>query len=175
MVLFTMLALVDLLVFERRPHDVLSASDPWSVAGVLLVLTGLAVRSWAAGTLRKVKELVTSGPYALVRNPLYVGSFLMMAGFSLLVGDWLTLMLVIGPMIALYWLAVRDEEKVLAKFFPSEWPVYSSQVPRFVPRLKVPTSEGWSIEQWRRNHEFNAWIGAALALGGLRVWWMVVG
>jgi hypothetical protein len=82
--------------------------------------------------------------------------------------------LVMLPMIAIYWLAVRDEEQIMARFFPDEWPAYVRSVPRFIPRLALPTSEGWSLNQWRRNHEFNAWIGAALALAGLRAWWMLV-
>jgi len=173
MVLFTLLAVVDLIVFQRRPHDVLNLADPLAVAGVLLVLAGLLVRSWAAGTLRKYKQLITTGPYALVRNPLYVGSFLMMGGFSTLLGDWLTVVLVMGPMIVLYWLAVRDEEQGMAQAFPDQWPAYAARVPRFLPKLTLPTREGWSLGQWRRNHEFNAWIGAAVALAGLRVWWML--
>jgi len=173
MVLFTLLAAVDLVVFQRRPHDVFNPTDPLAVAGMLLVLAGLLVRSWAAGTLRKYKQLITTGPYAIVRNPLYVGSFLMMGGFCTLLGDWLTLVLVMLPMIVLYWLAVRDEEQGMAQAFPDQWPAYSARVPRFIPRLALPTREGWSLDQWRRNHEFNAWIGAAVALAGLRAWWML--
>jgi len=173
MVLFTLLAVVDLIVFQRRPHDVLNPADPLAVAGVLLVLAGLLVRSWAAGTLRKYKQLITTGPYALVRNPLYVGSFLMMGGFSTLLGDWLTVVLVMGPMIVLYWLAVRDEEQGMAQAFPDQWPAYAARVPRFLPKFMLPSREGWSLGQWRRNHEFNAWIGAAVAFAGLRAWWML--
>jgi protein-S-isoprenylcysteine O-methyltransferase Ste14 len=153
---------------------VFNPTDPFAVTGVLLVLAGLLVRSWAAGTLRKYRQLITTGPYAIVRNPLYVGSFLMMGGFCTLLGDWLTLVLVMAPMIVLYWLAVRDEEQGLAQVFPDQWAAYAARVPRFVPRLTLPTREGWSILQWRRNHEFNAWIGAAVALAGLRAWWMLV-
>ncbi len=173
MALFSLLAAVDLVVFQRRPHDVLNPTDPWAVAGVALVVAGLLIRSWAAGTLRKYRRLITTGPYALVRNPLYVGSFLMMGGFCTLVGDWLTLVLVLVPMLVLYWLAVRDEEQGLAQAFPDEWPAYTARVPRFLPKLTLPTREGWSLGQWRRNHEFNAWIGAAVGLFGLRAWWMI--
>jgi protein-S-isoprenylcysteine O-methyltransferase Ste14 len=171
--LFSLLVALDAVLLGQPPLDVLAITSPASVTGLLLVLAGLVLRSWAAGTLRKHKQLVTRGPYALVRNPLYVGSFLMMAGFCTLLGDWLTGCLVIGPMIALYWLAVRDEEQLLARYFPEQWPAYAARVPRFVPRLALPTREGWSLKQWRRNHEHNAWLGAGLALVGLRVWWML--
>jgi protein-S-isoprenylcysteine O-methyltransferase Ste14 len=173
MVLFSLLAAVNLIVLERRPHDVLNPADTWAVAGVTLIILGLFIRSWAAGTLRKYRQLITKGPYALVRNPLYVGSFLMMGGFCTLVGDWLTLLAVMVPMIALYWLAVRDEEQGLSKAFPDEWPAYAARVPRFLPKVTLPSREGWSLKQWQRNHEFNAWIGAAVGLVGLRAWWML--
>lgn len=173
MALFSLLVAANAVVLGRRPLDVLALASPAPLAGVLLVLAGLLLRSWAAGTLRKHKRLVTRGPYALVRNPLYVGSFLMMAGFCTLLGDWLTGCLVIGPMIALYALAVRDEEQLLARYFPEQWPEYAARVPRFVPRIALPTREGWSLKQWQRNHEHNAWLGAGLALVGLRVWWML--
>jgi protein-S-isoprenylcysteine O-methyltransferase Ste14 len=173
MVLFTLLATIDLVVFQQKPHDVLNAANPWTLLGWGLVVAGLVIRSWAAGTLRKYRQLITTGPYALVRNPLYVGSFLMMGGFCTLVGDWLTLVLVMVPMIALYGLAVRDEEQGLAQAFPDQWPAYAARVPRFVPKLTLPSREGWSLALWRRNHEFNAWIGAAVGLAGLRLWWML--
>ena len=172
--LFTLLIGLDIFLFGQRPHDVLAARDGATLAGLALILAGLVARSWAAGTLRKYKRLVTSGPYALVRNPLYVGSFLMMAGFCALLGDLLLAACVIGPMIALYWLAVRDEEQLLAGYFPDEWPAYAARVPRFVPRLAMPSWAGWSLGQWRRNHEYNAWLGAGLALAALRVWWMLM-
>jgi protein-S-isoprenylcysteine O-methyltransferase Ste14 len=171
---FALVVAVHAVVFRQQPLDVLAPTDPLVIVGLLLVLAGLVVRSWAAGTLRKYKQLITSGPYALVRNPLYVGSFLMMAGFCTLIGNVVVGCLVIVPMIALYWLAVRDEEQLLTRFFPDQWPAYAARVPRFVPRLALPTSEGWSLLQWRKNHERNAWFGAALALAGLRIWWMLL-
>lgn len=170
---FTLLVAFDMLALAGRPYDVLDLSSPAALAGLALIVAGLALRSWAAGTLRKYKQLITTGPYALVRNPLYVGSFLMMAGFATLVGGFWTSCVMIGPMIILYWLAVRDEEQLLASYFPDQWPAYAARVPRFLPRLAVPSLEGWSLKQWRHNHEHNAWIGATLALAALRVWWML--
>src|SRR4051794_8366501 len=49
----------------------------------VFVLVGCALRSWAAGYLLKGKRVAVGGPYAFVRNPLYVGSFILGAGFCL--------------------------------------------------------------------------------------------
>src|SRR5947207_6187061 len=92
--LFAGLILLDLVVFRVRPRNVLDWTLPLAASGVLLVFFGLLVRSWAAGTLRKQRELATTGPYAFVRHPLYFGSFLMMVGFGTLIHDPITLWLV---------------------------------------------------------------------------------
>ena len=170
-VLIALLVTIDLLVFRNQPRDVLRLSDPLVVVAEMLILAGLAIRSWAAGTLRKQKQLATSGPYAWVRNPLYAGSFLMMLGFGTLMHDPLTLWIIAGPVAWMYWQAVRTEERQMAKMFPSEWPQYSAAVPRFLPRrLIVPQAGEWSLAQWRHNLEYQAWLGSALALIGLKVW-----
>src|SRR5438477_3135981 len=49
----------------------------------LLVAAGCALRAWAAGYLLKGKRVAVGGPYAYVRNPLYLGSFMIGAGFCL--------------------------------------------------------------------------------------------
>ena len=175
MVLFASVALYEVLV-GTQPRNVLAGTDPLAMLSIGLILAGLLIRSWAAGTLRKYKRLVTEGPYALVRNPLYFGSFLMIAGFCMLLGDLHALWIVGLPVVLLYWLAIRDEEQLLNHLFPEEWPTYAARTPRLVPwRWKGLSMTGWSLHQWRKNHEFNAWLGSALALGGLRLWWVLAG
>src|SRR5262245_25527256 len=80
---------LDLFVIHSRPRNFFDVFDPLAVVALLFVVVGLMIRSWAAGTLRKQKELATTGPYAWVRHPLYFGSFLMMVGFGVLINDWL--------------------------------------------------------------------------------------
>lgn len=170
-VLFAALVALDLFVFRTRPRDVLQFTDPFVVVAELMIVSGLLIRSWAAGTLRKKKELATTGPYAWIRNPLYFGSFLMMVGFGTLVQDPLTLWIVIGPVAWLYWQAVRSEERHMAEIFPDQWPQYSAAVPRFFPyKLVRPTAGAWSLAQWRHNLEYQAWLGSAAALIGIRFW-----
>jgi protein-S-isoprenylcysteine O-methyltransferase Ste14 len=170
-VLFVSLVLLDIFVFRNRPRDIFALTSPLVVLAELLILAGLAIRAWAAGTLRKQRTLATSGPYAWVRHPLYVGSFLMMVGFCTLVRDPLTIWIVIGPVAWLYWHAVRSEELTMHKLFPHQWPHYSAAVPRFVPRrLMLPRAADWSLSQWLSNSEYQALLGSAAALAGLKLW-----
>lgn len=169
--LFAILVTLDLVVFRSRPRDVLSLADPLAVISVLLIAAGLAVRTWAAGTLRKQRELATTGPYALVRHPLYFGSFLMMVGFGTLVHDPITLWVVAGPVAWIYWQAIRSEERKIASLFPAEWPRYAANVPRLLPlRFVKPQLGDWSLGQWLRNSEYQAVLGSVLALVGIKLW-----
>src|SRR5436190_16652790 len=172
--LLVVLLWLDGWVFHGRPRDVLNWTDPFSVAGVLLVLCGLLVRAWAAGTLRKQKQLATSGPYAAIRHPLYFGSFLMMAGFAALGFDPKSLAIVAPPLLWLYWQAIQSEERHVARLFPVEWPSYAATVPRLIPRRFVwPRFADWSFAQWRRNSEYQAWIGCAIGLACIKLWQIV--
>lgn len=170
-VLFAGLVLLDLLVLRSRPRDVLNGGDNLVLGGLALVLAGLLVRTWAAGTLRKQRQLARTGPYAVIRHPLYFGSFLMMVGFGTLIHDPLTLWVVAGPVAWLYWQAVKSEERHIAKLFPTEWPAYAAAVPRFLPwRLAHSRFHDWSAAQWLLNHEYRAWISTAIALVAIKLW-----
>lgn len=168
-VLFGGLLLLDFLQGDE-PRDVSAITQPAVALGWLSILLGLGLRSWAAGTLRKQKVLAVGGPYGLVRNPLYVGSFAMMIGFGLLVADWWVVPVLAGPVAWLYWRTVRSEEQRLAELFPQEWPAYAASVGRFVPRRLVLVPGEWSLRQWLANREYQAWLGTALALVALKLW-----
>jgi protein-S-isoprenylcysteine O-methyltransferase Ste14 len=168
---FTSLVLADMFLLHVRPRDIFDFSDPGTVIGQLLVLCGLGIRAWAAGTLKKCQSLIRMGPYALVRNPLYLGSLLMMCGFCTLVHDWLAMWLAVVPIVAVYWMQVRHEERMLAKWFPDEWSDYAATTPRFIPRrLSASALQGWSLAQWIGNREYQALLASAVAMGGLVIW-----
>lgn len=108
LVAFIALIIEDVLT-GVRPHDLTNLSDWHTAVGLTLVGAGLAIRSWAGGTLTKWGELTVSGPYGIIRHPLYVGSFLMMIGFCLIIDDSENLCFVLGPLLVLYLVHVGQE------------------------------------------------------------------
>jgi protein-S-isoprenylcysteine O-methyltransferase Ste14 len=157
------------LVFARP-------TPPAIAAGALLFALGAAVRTWAAGHIRKREVLAVTGPYAHTRNPLYFGSFLMACG-TLVMGrnGWLAagFLLVAVPV---YHVVIRKEEALLLGIFGEAFVAYMRDVPRFFPRLAVP-SPGRGSFDWalvRRHREWRAWVGGVLlALLLLARWhWM---
>ena len=115
-------------VVRRAPHPTAIA---WSLA---LVLPGLALRAAASGTVKKNQELSVTGPYAYTRNPLYLGSTLIAAGFAVALLSWpLALLLAVG-FAAIYIPVIASEEQFLRAAFP-EFDSYCRSVPRFIPRL----------------------------------------
>ena len=119
------------------------------VMGALLVAAGEAVRLAgvaAAGTVtrrrsREVQRLVTYGVFAWVRNPLYVGNFLIWMGFTVISGvHWF--LPVAALLFALeYTLIVRYEEGVLETIFGASYLAYKSRTPRWLPRPPRHRSE----------------------------------
>ncbi|WP_425617722.1 isoprenylcysteine carboxylmethyltransferase family protein [Anatilimnocola sp. NA78] len=171
-VVFTALIVSDVVLWQSRPCNVLNLLDWGTLAGEALVLMGLLIRSWAAGTLHKADEITTSGPYGMVRNPLYIGSFLMMLGFSILLRDWLATWIVLGPILAMYLNKVRQEERFLARIFPHDWKAYETATPRFVPQFTAwPSLAGFSLKQWSSNREYQAVLASAVGLFAIWIWY----
>lgn len=158
------------LVAGVRPHDLTNVYDVQSWAGCLLVIAGLAIRSWAAGTLHKHAEVTTVGPYSLVRHPLYVGSMLMIVGFCILIGQGGFVWLIAGMLSLLFIAAVNHEERTLAEKFGDAWTNFAAVTPRFIPRRLTTSAGAWSFQQWRRNREYQAVAATALGLLGLQLW-----
>jgi protein-S-isoprenylcysteine O-methyltransferase Ste14 len=152
------------------PCDVFDWTNSKSLLGMVCVLAGLAVRSWAAGFLTKSSQLTIVGPYRVVRNPLYLGSFLMVLGFCLLINDWENLWIGTAVLILLYVPKVRSEEHFLADRFPSEWPQYAASTPRFLPRFTAwPSLSGWRLALWMKSREYQAVAASLAAIAALKI------
>ena len=146
-------------LWQRAPRP---AAVAWSLA---LVLPGLWLRGYAAGYVKKNRELTQTGPYAHTRNPLYLGSMLIAAGFALALLSWpLALVLVVGFAV-IYIPVIASEERFLRTTFP-EFEPYCRRVPCLIPRLTPARSESgagsFSFTLYCKHREYNAGIGAAL-------------
>ncbi|MGC2498934.1 MAG: methyltransferase, partial [Acidobacteriaceae bacterium] len=74
------------------------ARPSWIFLGVslILVVPGLLLRGYASGYVKKNAELTVTGPYAYTRNPLYLGSMLIAAGFAVAAQSiWIAVVLVV--------------------------------------------------------------------------------
>jgi protein-S-isoprenylcysteine O-methyltransferase Ste14 len=167
---FVVLMIEDVLI-GIEPHDLLDFRDPESLVGLGLIVAGLALRSWSAGILRKTRELTTTGPYSIIRNPLYVGSFMIMAGFCTIIDDPENIWIVLGPLAGLYILQILHEERTLAKLYGDRWDAYASSVPRLLPRrLPRTTKSKWTYAQWAGSREYNAFAATLIGLLAVQVW-----
>jgi protein-S-isoprenylcysteine O-methyltransferase Ste14 len=113
--------------------------------GVALALVGAFVRVWAAGHIEKGKAVAQGGPYALTRNPLYLGSLLMATGVVLAgQGYWL-----LAPFaafyLALYFPVMRAEEKEMLERYGDVYRDYAARVPLFVPRFRSTSRSSGSF------------------------------
>lgn len=107
---------------------------PLLVAGFVISLAGIVVRGWAAGAIRKNSVLTTHGPYALTRNPLYLGSFLIGTGVAVASGVVWILGIFLVFFGFVYGRTMRREERRLSGLFGAEFERYAAAVPRFIPR-----------------------------------------
>lgn len=137
-----------------------SRPDPRSLAVGLPVSTlGLALRAWATGHVEKNIRLAESGPYAYVRNPLYLGTLLVAAGFAIASRQWGLGALFAVVFIFIYLPAIELEEQHLRKLFP-EYSSYAAHVPALWPTLAPVRKPGrFRWELYIRNREYQALIG----------------
>jgi protein-S-isoprenylcysteine O-methyltransferase Ste14 len=153
-------------LFELGRRLPLPTAVAWSLA---LVLPGLWLRGYASGYVKKNSELTQTGPYAYTRNPLYLGSMLIAAGFALALLSWPVALVLAAGFAAIYIPVIAGEEQFLRATFP-DFEAYCRRVPRIIPRFTTkppPKGKGapgtaFSFSLYLKHREYNAGIGAAL-------------
>ena len=115
-------------------NDVLNCIGIWLVmAGIFLRMSGRAHKKARSD---KGHGLVTTGPYSLVRNPMYLGTFLIGAGFILIVWPWYLLPVYVVVFFLRFGIQIRREEKYLHGTFGPSYEAYVREVPPIFPRWK---------------------------------------
>jgi protein-S-isoprenylcysteine O-methyltransferase Ste14 len=129
-------------LFARR-FDILQAvysNSESAFVGVLLTLFGVGYAIWARVHLgrnwspipnvKENHELITSGPYRLVRHPIYTGIMMATLGTGFVIPLWLVVFVI---MTAVFVWRVVVEENLMTKQFPNQYPEYKKRTWAFVP------------------------------------------
>jgi len=143
----TLLGLFVLGLLALRVDALLSLSVvsawPFSYFGIAPILGGVALRFWASSTIfntgkgtplytRPPKSLVTTGPYRIIRNPLYLGGFLTYLGVLIIIPSlFLAILGLIG--LPITYIGAYREEKGLERRFGEDYRRYKQRVPGWIP------------------------------------------
>ena len=138
--------------------------------GLPVALAGLALRAWAAGHLAKNERLATSGPYAHVRNPLYIGTLVVALGLTVASRSTGLGAIFLAVFLFVYLPVIQLEEQHLRKLFP-EYAAYATRVPSLLPSLtrREKSLHPFRASLYLKNQEYQA-LGGLLA-GALFLFW----
>jgi hypothetical protein len=126
------------------------AGETRILAGFALAVVGEVWRIYAAGVIRKNRELASTGAYSLVRHPLYLGNFLILVGFAIAGGNLVVMAVVAFFFLFYYPAAIRYEDHKLEGIFGEEWRAWSRNIPGMFPtslRWKANSDTDWSARQ----------------------------
>jgi protein-S-isoprenylcysteine O-methyltransferase Ste14 len=171
------LPLVAALLLIPPPTD--SPTSPWWTIGLVVVAAGEAVRLWAVhhiGTISRTRSdrlgpLVASGPFAYVRNPLYLGNILLWTGFAISARLLWFVPVVVVLLAFEYHAIVRWEERLLTERIGEPYASYVAGVPRWLPSFRARRlGQPPAAFSWR--HAFFSERGTliAIVLGVLLLW-----
>jgi len=142
---FASLGFIGLIVFSALDHRLAWSHMQPSVAlagDVLVVLGWVAIffvfkeNTFTSATIEVAagQKVISTGPYALVRHPMYAGALVMLLGIPIALGSWRGLLVIVAMMPALLW-RLLDEEEFLTRNLPG-YADYQSKVRyRLIPRL----------------------------------------
>lgn len=140
------IGVVVLLLRYSSPH--------WMLAGFLVSMLGEAIQLWCFASLDKGRTLAFNGPYAFVRNPMYLGRyFILLGGLMLLGRGWV---LVLFTVVYYFYMVnrVKREEEYLRGPLGEPYEDYLRTVNRFMPGPPKPGSRVafWDWKLLKRNH-----------------------
>lgn len=110
-----------------------SPEEMWVPYAIAAATLGALIRAWAAGTVFKNEILATTGPYSMVRHPLYVGNILVFVGFNLLNNEAWAWMTTISFLWFFYPTAINYEDGKLEGIFGQPWRDWRARTPALIP------------------------------------------
>ena len=147
--------------------------------GILLIVVGLSVRAWGVGYLVKTERLAIHGPYAYVRNPLYLGTLWVGCGFSLMLGGWVGLLglVAFGSWFGFVYFPrkERTESERLGLRYGDIYRHYHENVPALWPRFPAWRPEAeildqlaedrtWQLQRYDANNELGTLLACVVGM-----------
>jgi len=130
--------------------------------GIGFIITGLLIRIWANGYAIKLEKLTTSGPYAFIRHPLYLGTILLVIGFNIILRIQYVIAISLIVLIAIiYYITIRKEEKMLTDKFRDVYIDYKRKVPAILPTIfRYREGEKWpfSFKRLIKSQEYKLFL-----------------
>jgi len=140
--IYMFIALVVSIVFKFY----LNGTTPLSffIVGVITMVVVQTLRMYSASylwgkqavTKPAADFLCTSGPYAYIRNPLYLGNFIIGIGICIAINEWYAYLLFTISYVFVYSIVIPYEERFLQEMFGDVYLEYKAQTGRLIPRLK---------------------------------------
>jgi len=131
----------------------------WSlILGGVLVFFGESIRGWASGHLMRTQELTTSGPYAYLRDPLYLGRLLLLVGFCIMAWGYAWIILILGLGVFFFNYMPRKYRKEMTRMedlYGEEYRQYAAYARSLLPRLKPypkASQRSWSFDLFSKEN-----------------------
>ncbi|MBL4774774.1 MAG: isoprenylcysteine carboxylmethyltransferase family protein [Mariprofundus sp.] len=142
--------------------------------GLVVVVIGEALRIWASGHIHKSAQVTCTGPYAMVRHPLYLGHFLIATGFCITGDSIIAFIIVSISFFVIYIPTWKNEEKNLTELFGATYSDFMATTPALLPRWNRAVFSGsfsWPlVKQHREWNHVAALLAGMLGMLGL-AWW----
>jgi protein-S-isoprenylcysteine O-methyltransferase Ste14 len=133
------------VIMMRFTHFAISRSYLIAYLGLILIISGIAIRIAAIRTLGSFftvnlaihndHQLITNGLYKSIRHPSYTGSLLSFIGLGVTFNNWLSLAVIVIPIIVSFIYRINVEEQLMLKQFGSEYIAYKKNTKRLIPLI----------------------------------------
>lgn len=149
------------------------AKSEWFWIAFTTSMIGEFIQLWCFSSLDKKKTLAFNGPYKHVRNPMYIGRFLIVLGYALLLRSWPLIPLTV-IVYGFYMVnRVKREEAVLVRVFGNDYHAYCDRIGRFFPSvtgMENSTLWYWKWRLFHQNHGTLNLLVSVLSYGVLYAW-----
>lgn len=151
---FMFVTAILIFVFPQLYREPLVLRNTCAVIGFVFIIIGALLRMSARGYKKHASmqsaALVTGGPYKLVRNPMYLGTFLVGVGFIFPLFPLWTIAIFSVVFYLRFIIEIKKEQKFLLASFGANYTEYCQRVPAFIPNLKSVLSVTFNeVFPWR--------------------------